>query len=1306
MLAFAKVVDIIVGLVVLLVVINVAVTPIANEHFDNFFNMGQDVVDYLNNSDSDFVPYDIEESFDVAGVSIMGLINAVKTLVATPFSVFPDDMDVAGFVGPLIDNYNSANRYSQGQANRNSILIQPIMDEYGINNDDFRDNFPYDKDDAIVYTQIHLLNKDMVGQDLFGKQIDSKEELNEYLNEYVNYRNVQPMDSFVYFSQNINNLNDLEQTSGNFKLKFKPRPSFSFEYRYNFETDNWEYKRSRRYRSEPFGSDEQKEVMEYLDDKNCEDGIDYLKNLESMTSDVIYGRFNILADEDNFCNPSTFNLPSNVEAGKSYYISYGMDQNGLRNVFQNEEITVPSCVMDIHSDPLGNYNINCQNRWALIKMPFNVYETDNEYKVGCSQYFNDSRRYCFTTNFELPEHIPSIQEQSGVLNLFSRIGDFFTGSNSVTNMLRARATAYQSPSYVFYYQTMPSGEEDAWGYTLERNVFRNIVFAGLTNAAIDTFKLVTHPVKAMSGVKQFVAVRKTSNALAGEIGQEVSTRLSRESIQRASREVFVESISGGQNSIRRAAQSVYFSDLVAKNNQLKNFVGSDEILSRAFRENDPMSYINNLGVGDLSGILHRSSSTSGLTQATNNQLQSFLGEIKKLANNVPSDITTLNRLMSANNFIDDFMIRVLREGGSVAVNEFNEQLTTKLVNQLDVIQKLSPDAISKIQQRISGEFDVVFDHIQSIGVDNFLEEFSDDAINSLANSISSELSRKGQNEIFSNLVKGRNLLRKPLILGSLILFDSIQNVGIEKYDPPKNTNQFVLYDASQNVKGNRVKEFTFEDSFSTYINIDKVNNNRFYVASPCKSDMLVRRDICTCEVPTGSTLLKQGDVLRMVENQPAGEYDKFYLYDRLSDSSKEDIRNQFERDFLTRDIAEKLYYQDLFSSVPELRQFLYSYFEQINEEMKSFLSENDYPFSNLELLPETTFCFSKEGKFLVHKHTNMVDVFTRINCDDSINLCELKDNNYQLGDLGLYYTGVSFVDVRVANPNFNEDNVELLFCNNYDEDYSSFEEFNDTLNFFLANLQESENQFSRLLNAIANPIQLEVNQILTQKHLDCIETLEKVCTQDQNYLQCKMQDENYETSCSQYDSERFRFSEGDILDRVIRELYVNFYYAEYDSVDTSDIVSTCYPSVGENIIFNWNRDVSDIQSLPLGNFLQTVNSNNMGYKKNNNYYFKINIPCVDVKTNNLNYVDYNEGYNFCHLSVSAENQQAVTAVWAGAMAVADVGISIAAATLTGGASLAVAPVINFATGVIQASVLDRLNKQYLWPNYQPNSWSD
>lgn len=708
-------------------------------------------------------------------------------------------------------------------------------------------------------------------------------------------------------------------------------------------------------------------------------------------------------------------------------------------------------------------------------------------------------------------------------------------------------------------------------------------------------------------------------------------------------------------------------------------------MTKAFREEaNPIEYLQNLQVVDLKGKLRFSDSV-----ATPDRINTFLGNLKLLSSKVQADPNMLNKVMATTNGFDAVMSKVVIGGG----NEFTKSVTEKLVKQLNIMELVGEDVANKIQKRLSSDFNLIFNHMQDVGADVFLSKLNDETLQTLSNSIKTEIAKKESTVVLSNLFFGRQLLGKPLIFGSFVLWDVIQNMGVEKYDAPERKDQFVLYDPTKPAKSDRILSIPFEDQFSTFININKPHDNRFYVASPCKADMLVRREICTCEVPSGSFLLKQGDVLRSVQNVEATQFDTFYLYDQLSDDTKVKLKeeintnNFFGGSSNTQLSAKLMFYSNLFSEYPGLTEILYGYFQQ-------------------------GYCLGEEN---------------RLNSDDNGResfFNGLLANNYDKEFLASLYWDRSMFHIDNSNSICN--NVESYEtypaeCLEYDCSKLTLEKFDEVLRIYL-NVEKFDNLLPTLdsiFDSVIKPYLLEENFV---RFHDC--SKEKIgsygsCFYDsdgvgpnwnkEKFKECIREDENYKF-CAVYEK-NIEFSQGSLDDQIAREWYVNFMYADFDSefVANEQMVATCNVPIGDARLVG-NEDVSAIK--PLSNFLQsTKTADDIGYKKNDeyglkNYYFKINVPCVDVKTNNNNYLGYNHDNNFCHLGVSSKEQEIKTKALAVGMAATDIGISVAASTFFGPAGPMVAPVINFATGATQAFIIDKLNQKYRWPNNQNNKWSD
>jgi len=122
--------------------------------------------------------------------------------------------------------------------------------------------------------------------------------------------------------------------------------------------------------------------------------------------------------------------------------------------------------------------------------------------------------------------------------------------------------------------------------------------------------------------------------------------------------------------------------------------------------------------------------------------------------------------------------------------------------------------------------------------------------------------------------------------------------------------------------------------------------------------------------------------------------------------------------------------------------------------------------------------------------------------------------------------------------------------------------------------------------------------------------------------------------------------------------------------------------------------VPDSESLK--KYMIDVNDADSNFRRT---HFIVTIPCVDVKVDNANYLDYNNNFNFCHLSYDAKHAESLKKGIALMLTAFDIGLSIVMPQ-----SVILQPIASFTSGFVQAEILRGIDDRVAWPNTQMNRW--
>ncbi|MFO7677092.1 MAG: hypothetical protein R6V50_01735, partial [Thermoplasmatota archaeon] len=826
MVAFAKVVDIVVGLVVLLAAINITVSPLANDALNSVFDMGNQTKEYVEGSSDDFQAYDIEENFGVAGVSIQGVLDAIQFMA---------------------DGVNEYIEYGD---------FVRLRDEGSI--------------DRSTQNPLERLNDEMVDRGLFGVEL-TRSNYEEYICEFVEDGGENDMNPFVYFDFSDDGVTGIDCDGFSVILE-------------QIQGDATGYNRA------------EKETI-------------YEEISVGINSGVTYRINNLGVSAD-----------------------FSVSSHGSND--PDDYINVKSELKMLSKDSGTNYNL---------------YKTSNE-KVGCSPYlYNDMNRYCYVVGFELPDEPAS--------------------EDNIVDFLRDRANAYKSPNYVLYYESLAEGEEAAWGYDFSANIMKNTLFAGGLNAAFDIIPVIGKGagLLAKGGFNAIaggaVLARRTLSKASMAAASEVSERISREAAENAVERITTRTIRNGfrrgnKRIIDKGLQMSHLADAFSYDKTLKG--ASDDFVGYIARQIDDAGDVSALRNLDITEV-RRSIGVDKISQERANLL---VGRVRNIVRDMPSDI---DKLATTSTFRKNTRYVFKKEG----TDEMFERLTTRIGDDLPFLTNLRGRARFSMKDRLNrfvgkhdwfldsnGVFDPtkIWVDLSQSEIDDIIMKFDDELVEMISSQSDGLFSR-----FFSNVpTSTTRAVRKQSVFIALVLKDFFMNMGSEKYYPA-GKNSFVLYDPSEETKDKRVAKYEVNDPLSTYVNLNKEVDSRFYLASPCKADVKVTNKICSCEVTSGSMLLKQGDFYKPVKNVEATDEDSVesvYFFDSLSQDEKDEIIESassvnFLREFVFGSgdqnvrSSRHVFYDTLFDNYPGYVDYIFDYVKDANDDAIDIL-RNGNEFVNYD----------------------------------------------------------------------------------------------------------------------------------------------------------------------------------------------------------------------------------------------------------------------------------------------------------------------------------------------------------------------
>ncbi|MBN2881579.1 hypothetical protein JXM83_06040 [Candidatus Woesearchaeota archaeon] len=1490
MVMFSKVVDIIVGLFVLLAVLNVAITPIAKDALGPIFGIQDQVETYVNSSEDEFMAYNPEDDFGRAGYSIMGLINSVKVLTTNPLNSELENTvltSIDGIIWNMFEEvntqyYSDPSKYKGTYNFKNDLMTEAFLSmvqksdymySLDINVKKHIMDFTSCSSSILDYSVCVMngrpfiygyydANEYLENHDLFYENIDSY-----YLSEAQQESVVSNLIPILTKASSLSNGELLNYISSGYSLTRNPGSS-SYYAKYIVDNlksdigshfsyitdDQWSLLQSKletdireKASSANFIAGLRNTVKMFFYNGNIiradnlfgtrlhpEQFKSYLCRYMVNASDQVLSAYVYFTEDftpdksmfgcnqdgtvsDSFDSPGSTILlpltdarslqPSKIEEGRTYYIGRKIQQDQIDALFNSERIPRYTSIFD----------------WNFIKMPYNLYDANvvGYDSIGCTQYLDaNMRRYCFVSNFELPEN---------------DVNEDLKG-DAVKSFLKDIATAYKSPKYVFFYESMPDGEENAWGYDVSTNILKNMMIGGLLNSAFDVFSFGKAAFSGMKNGIQSVVSKKLFGIASGaatdgitkEVAQEIEKEIFEEVVEEASegavQRVVMESVEklvteslekGTEVEIQQAVKAMYFMELFQEakpqyENLLRGLtstpgisddfvIGLQEGIAQGIKTNG-IDGIKSLTPDELMEMGIRRQGVTDIGSAREliaDDLQRLVGQLDDLVEKIPSDPELLQKVLSSKN-----NMKLILE--TVDAGKITGEIMDKVVESLSKVDSLSVDVANSIAKRFYSETDDIFEQFAKEGFDPSV--LSETISTKMQRIVDEELVKKlNEKSVFKGL-GSKSRIRKVGITFALMYYDWMQNARLDKYylRDMETSDSFVLYDPTYPSVQERFVQFDIGDDSQTYVNINKPTDNRFYLASPCKADVMVTRDVCSCEVRSGNFLLKDGDTLKPVQNVflKTGSIEQFYLWDQIKDSSdpslvriRESVKAAYDdHGFLglggigNQISAEYVYYSRLFSDYPELKTEIYDYFNSAFEEYKTMLTGAGYTPYSLDGMtcydlnqPEiNTFatdfsrlCSSKSNVFCnlgeKYKTAHMADqlgyslfrfldelrsyTFSSVYYDPQLIYQDYYEADAELDDSSIYYSSL-YGGMSVRQTSLNNFDVivpEVFFKlrsagKNRDSYKGTLSFPNSVKTYMLCIDTNNYAQFSDLFdtamvasnfNIESNELRNGINSVLYDRVISrflsrIIGEQSKVCySADPNYEACKTINDECErisesSSFSVYDQcssryydclyelstyaecyaqaqEQYKSIYGDLEENMLREWFVNYYYANVEDVDTKKMVQYCSPPSDNIERLNPLNEFTKSSGSSFG----TLKSDESGLSF---YTFRVTIPCVDVDVNNMNYPTYYDGNNFCHMGAAADKNDKIRQVVSISLMAVDLAANIALGIATGGSSAlvqaAVSATASFGSGALAAFIDDRFLDAYRWPANQENTWVD
>lgn len=1303
----SKIVDVIVGIMVLIFAINIAVLPVAKNTLGPLFSIGEQTKQYLNDTGGkDFTAFDIEKSYGIAGVSIMDFLFSVEELSKTVDN-YVNVITNCEKITSITDDKEAFLRcreYNIKTGVHAGDIAGATMQEY------------LRTEGLKIKLEKEKVNQKIRDTPVFGEPL-TKDTYNKYLCNYYMNASKKRLNSFVYFRESPGGLWNL----------------------------------------------------------NCDGTI-----------------IQLLFPEGN------------IEQKWSYRISVAKNTYMLGNIISFTSM---------------------RSRDGTMKL--NLHKTENS-NVGCTQYYGNDFNFirdCYVVGFELPERIPYSDKK----------GDLYK------DLLRKSAVAFRSPSYVFYYEALPENEELAWKYDYADNVMTSILWGGVANAAFDLvsfLKLSTWKLASAEVKSAFKATKAGFSKAASEIGEEIIEEGAESFAETTSiitvRKYLQEGMESANEQIleKNVRKAVFFEQI------------GDDIGRIAGKYNIPSEQVDILirnidtavEAAQKSGVDLAVLSMDNFFDASRAVVPGTKGPIKSdmaqvifkdtnlaYGGTVSAEILKaqeeiLETLAKKSNRISSTTMEKLllettleRESKELITDMIKEGSTAKVLSRLKgdsgLLKRfdgLSPSDMSIIEKNFDSYFENVNLDDMDISIRDLFSESSSlkiDAVEEdIAKTICSTLKCSDGvpessffKKVFDKVKRAgdaeNSMTRRLLLQNAIMLFNWANSMGYDKTYPSKE-NYFVLYDPTMPGPG---RKRTFDISSSVYINIDKYNNNRFYLASPCKADLRVRTDICTCDVTSGAELLKNGPML-IPATGLKGYRNEYFFFDYLSQAERDkltkamfDLSQNSAADKNTQtavvDLLKSKYKEPTDECVVSLKNkvnailkdkkkiddFITRLRIQTGEDMflEPYESRQPLLYNNYDKISKTTkpYCYLKSriGSYFLDISEIKYDDIQKMFCKDlSDDECRMISSVWYALDtawnfdakregLDAIFGSWAKLDIPVEMPvnkrpmNFYIDYFEELYDLVLKQNVNSgwiidqskkvknpfmYELFFETISDpYPESSSDAKYNVARDFVCIRDSISdEEFNEIYSRYRTD-FDTVYNTPSYDgyardiYTFTFFELKDifakcENSRVKVAETAKPESLVKSGDEL--LLRGWAGYFKYINKDdkdkeykvydeftqkvstvrsTTDTSEMIQYCNPP-GKELLDKAGGKPLDSFIVPdsesLKKYMIDVNDADSNFRRT---HFIVTIPCVDVKVDNANYLDYNNNFNFCHLSYDAKHAESLKKGIALMLTAFDIGLSIVMPQ-----SVILQPIASFTSGFVQAEILRGIDDRVAWPNTQMNRW--
>ena len=1304
--AFNKVVDIIIGLVVLLVVANIVLTPIAKNALGPIFGVGQQLKEYLNSTSSDgFQAYDIEENYGKAGLSITDFLDTIQVMAESVDDFATNSAWCSQATNNDITQSNAQKLYdcqinnfpvhltSDTFENMRQSIVSDYISKLNSNQNMATGNAVSFFQQERADTAVAKANEDILKNSLLaGTMLDSKTFKN-YLCAFANDSDGKM--PFVYFPDNVflnlneNNIVPVYQTYG--------------------------------------GSGGSASVYVGYSMMDCNGKKIILKDFKQT------------------------NLLLSPYSGRTYYISYASSGN-----YQISLLYSKSATKGLN----GDYD-------ASVPNAFNLYKDKIKSNVFCSQFFGRSlQRMCFVVGFELPEK--DLSSQVAILDGQKKLTTDKNKLEQYRSALSENANALSSPSYVFYYEALPGNAEGEWGYGAggPRATLMAAVLSGVTNAEMDLGTLIAGPaaekIKSLMAIYQDAKAAKAAKKLSENIAKITSEATDLSSAAKAESKTTNDLLDAIDQTKRAAIVSD--ADLInqidrlgATNELLKEFNKYEDIFTSAYKNAETSGFVADKARA-LSNAKTLNEAMTGTMHILTSQNQAdCVRFIQTLGQKLNTGLAEGESLMGIGKSVtvDANLARefddIARISQILAKREFPEILShkeimskaEKIFDEIDNAaggQKILDDTkgLESIADASSDVSDsIITEAVNSLSNDEILElaKLETDLVatpaklETVTQILEKDQKRKKVLDAIGNAYTLSPLGSKGSASRSLMFYTALDLLQIQQARAmekvmPSGKQTFILYDPSKSVNTARKSEYSISEFKNPiYIDIGSYENNhdRFYATSPCKTDMKLTTKICTCKVSSGSDLLKTGDMLVPVENvisrsdQDARKRE--YLWDTISTSERQSImagsfsgiNNIFSSG--AKDISmRKAYYEASFTGANA---------ETNKEKLYEYVSGTLLPA--LKTTDRIENIFGKPENIGLTKDPDNADCYLEMPGSSATNnLRSVWDNpkksifvsllnldySYGSSDPYSYVQGYkpdddntyTFMNELLFSFDGNKDNVQKL--SPPDTNPASYKLcIRDIL---------TKDQFDKIFDRyfkISNVNDYKYKSFISALDVTYFNAILKSKCYSDNIGAC-ISENNGNTNQDVINSCVFTKCSGGLSkEEMYREWYTNYWYydaiADKDKIDTSKMVIDCDPADSDVGSFNGGKD--------LITFLKQKSTTSKDSSGEFSYSFTVTIPCVDVQMNN-NYRDYNYGFNYCH-----PGQE----YYAGKQIVSNSRI-ISIGTQLGVSIFTMLPplkAIPFASNVIQlfvdaasagieTYVVDNTKKSMYWPATQTNTWDD